>query len=173
MLVQGGAGRSFARCLGKPGCYAGEEVVCCLGKPGSGSRGTAASGGVRRLSEGMCSMDCRERILSNNYYDVITDFPLRFFNGYDLCSINVENLYNIVYISKADVQDSDDYFYNYRSVPKLYGLMQEEGTGGSFDPNSLIVSGITQVQRAPLELTGRGVVICMIDTGDCVIVLPD
>lgn len=36
---------------------------------------------------------------------------------------------------------------------------------GGFDPNSLIASGITQIQREPLALTGRGVIICVIDTG--------
>ena len=34
-----------------------------------------------------------------------------------------------------------------------------------FDPASLIASGITQVQRPPLSLTGQGVILCFIDTG--------
>ena len=34
-----------------------------------------------------------------------------------------------------------------------------------FDPKSLIASGITQVQRPPLNLTGQGVILCFIDTG--------
>ena len=34
-----------------------------------------------------------------------------------------------------------------------------------FDPGSLVASGIMQVQRPPLALTGRGVVLCFIDTG--------
>lgn len=112
-------------------------------------------------------MDCRERILSNEYYDVITDYPVRSVEeyNYDLCYINVENLYNIVYISQANVRNTSDYIFDYKSVPKLYGLMQEETIGRSFDPNSLIVSGITQIQREPLNLTGRGVVLCIIDTG--------
>lgn len=113
-------------------------------------------------------MDCRDRILSNNYFDVITDFPVRILdeNEDDLCYINIENLYNIVYLSETDIRNANDYIFDYRRVPKLYGLMQEEAVNRGFDPNSLIVSGITQVQRAPLSLTGRGVVICVIDTGD-------
>lgn len=109
-------------------------------------------------------MDCRDKILSNEYFDIITDFPLRYYEGLDLCRIRLENNYEIVYLNRSDVPDGDEYYYGYRNIPKLYGLMQE-GAGGRFDPNSLIVSGITQVQRAPLELTGRGVVVCIIDTG--------
>lgn len=107
-------------------------------------------------------MDCRDKILSNDYYDVIIDFPQDFRPDVsDLCYANIENLYNIVYVSKLIVSNDNDYFFEYRSMPKLYGLMQE----GSFDPGSLIVSGITRVQREPLGLTGRGVVVCIIDTG--------
>lgn len=112
-------------------------------------------------------MDCKSRILSNDYYDVITDFPIRMLEagGTDLCYANIENLYNVVYFSRLDVMSADSYFFEYRSVPKLYGLMQAEPVAAGFDPNSLIVSGITQVQRPPLSLTGRGVVVCVIDTG--------
>ena len=106
-------------------------------------------------------------ILSNDYYDVITDFPVRMLEESEtqLCYANIENLYNIVYFSRLDVISADSYFFEYRSVPKLYGLMQTEHIAAGFDPNSLIVSGITQVQRPPLSLTGRGVVVCIIDTG--------
>ncbi len=107
-------------------------------------------------------MDCRDKILSNDYFDVITDFPRMLeANSEDLCYAEIENLYNIIYINSTAIPNRDDYFYDYRSMPKLYGLMQE----GGFDPSSLIASGITQVQREPLALTGRGVVICIIDTG--------
>lgn len=111
-------------------------------------------------------MDCRDKILSNEYYDVITDYPLRLLEveEYDLCYSNIENIYEIVYINRTEIRNANDYFFTYAGVPKLYGLMQE-GSFGSFDPNSLIVSGITQVQRPPLSLSGRGVVICIIDTG--------
>ena len=106
-------------------------------------------------------------ILSNDYYDVITDFPVRMLEESEtqLCYANIENLYNIVYFSRLDVISADSYFFEYRSVPKLYGLMQNDPIAAGFDPNSLIVSGITQVQRPPLSLTGRGVVVCVIDTG--------
>lgn len=112
-------------------------------------------------------MDCRDRILSNEYYDVIIDFPIEMpeESVLDYCRISLENLYDIVYVSRTNIRNSTDYIFDYKSVPKLYGLMQEETVRQSFDPNSLIVSGITQVQRQPLSLTGKGVVICIIDTG--------
>ncbi len=112
-------------------------------------------------------MDCRDRILSNQYYDVITNFPVELLEntGLDFCHINVDDLYNIVYVNQGDIRNVTDYVFDYKAVPKLYGLMQTGGAGRSFDPNSLIASGITQAQRPPLSLSGRGVVICIIDTG--------
>lgn len=106
---------------------------------------------------------CREKILSDAYYDVITDYPLRALgeSEYDLCAVNVEAGYNIVYINRNEVREMTEYFFQYKSVPKLYGLMQTE----EFDPGSLIASGILRTQRAPLNLIGRGVVLCFIDTG--------
>lgn len=111
--------------------------------------------------------DCRARILSNDYYDVIADYPFRLAESelFDLCYHNIEDQYSIIYVNRSSVPGADAYLYDYRSVPKLYGPMQEGGSGGGFDPNSLIVSGITQIQRAPLSLTGRGVVICVIGEG--------
>ncbi len=108
-------------------------------------------------------MDCREMILSNNVYDYITDFPIGAVEGYQtpFCYADVEGLYNIVYLNRTGIPNQDVSFFQYQSTPKLYGLMQT----GAFDPISLIASGITQIQRPPLSLTGSGVVLCVIDTG--------
>lgn len=116
-------------------------------------------------------MDCKDRILSNDYYDILTDFPLSFMeaSNLDQCFVNIENLYNVVYLNRSELSNINSYLFDYRGIPKLYGLMQQEINPRSFDPNSMIVSGITQVQRAPLRLTGSGVVICLIDTGERVI----
>lgn len=127
------------------------------------------------IMERIEGMDCKDRILSNSYYDVITDFPidLEGLEQLDLCYVNVDNLYNIAYINRQSIRNVNEYIFDYKSVPKLYGLMQAENAARGFDPNSLIVSGVTQAQREPLNLTGRGVVICVIDTGDCVCSLSD
>lgn len=116
-------------------------------------------------------MDCKDMALSNNYYDVITDYPVHLLedNSLDICLYQIENYY-LVYVNADELRNVNEYFFDYKSIPKIYGLMQEQ-SAASFDPNSLIVSGITQVQREPLSLTGRGVVICVIDTGERVILL--
>jgi len=119
-------------------------------------------------------LDCKTAILSNDYFDAITDFPIWVLeeNLKNLCYASIENFYNVVYFERSLLEDTDEYFFSYRSLPKLYGLMQEGITvPAGFDPNSLIASGITQIQRNPLALTGRGTVICIIDTGERVIIL--
>ena len=97
-------------------------------------------------------MDYRDKILSSEYYDVITDFPIDAlrYAFFDLCYLEVDEFYNIVYISRENVRNVNEYIFDYKSVPKLYGLMQGEVGSQGFDPNNLIVSGITQAQRAPL-----------------------
>lgn len=113
-------------------------------------------------------MECRDGILSNEYFDVITDYELARFTAEQevACYISIEDYYNIVYLNRRALPNANDYFFDHRAMPKLYGLMQEsEAAGASFDPNSLIVSGIAQVQREPLSLTGQGCVIVFIDTG--------
>ncbi|MBQ4536150.1 MAG: S8 family peptidase [Lachnospiraceae bacterium] len=112
-------------------------------------------------------MDCKTRILSDNYYDIITDYPLRTVDTdrYDLCSVGVDDFYHIVYVNRVGVPELIDDFFDYQNIPKLYGLMQTDRVAAGFEPNVLVASGITQVQRAPLSLTGEGVVVCIIDTG--------
>lgn len=110
---------------------------------------------------------CRETILSENTFDYITDFPLSGFprpEGTN-CYADVDGLYYVIYVNDNVVPNLGIESFQYQSVPKLYGLMQLNAAGGVFNPDSLIVSGITQVQRAPLNLTGRGCVLCLIDTG--------
>ncbi len=118
-------------------------------------------------------MDCKDFALSNAYLDVITDYPLTKFEeeGLDACYVNIDNLYNVVYVNRDDVSNLESYFFQYRSIPKLYGLMQADLQNApplsptAFDPAGLIASGILRVQQEPLALTGRGVIVCFIDTG--------
>ena len=112
-------------------------------------------------------MLCKEKILSEDYYDVITDFPVsaEAAANLDLCVVPVEEGYNLVYIHRNNVVNPNEYYFEHRSMPKLYGLMQGEGGKAAFDPTALIASGITRLQREPLALTGRGCVIAFIDTG--------
>ena len=121
-------------------------------------------------------MDCKEMILSNEVYDIITDFPIERIELQEpFCYVDAGEGYSIVYMSARGGSNREMDFWDYQIVPKLYGLMQPVGdevqqgnvlqSNMQFDPNNLIASGITQVQRPPLSLTGSGVVVCMIDTG--------
>lgn len=112
-------------------------------------------------------MDCRQWIYSNSFFDYITDFPIDVEREdvADLCYIEVDNRYSVLYIGRSSIPDLATYFFDYQSIPKLYGLMQIQSGVVNFNANNLIASGITQVQQPPLSLTGRGVVLCFIDTG--------
>lgn len=109
-------------------------------------------------------VDCRERILSDLYADLIIDFtpPARDLfprQIEDYCFVPVGD-YNLIYVNRTEVPPFSRDLYAYVNTPNLYGLMQTE-----FDPVSLNVSGIAQIQRPPLSLSGRGVIIACIDTG--------
>lgn len=115
-------------------------------------------------------MDCKEMILSNDFAELIVDFPAsEFTSAGGFCAIEVTTEQQIVYLPRTEEMMELDAFA-YRYVPKLYGLMRSEpengaGAGNAFDPVSLEVSGILEVQRPPLSLTGRGVVLAFVDTG--------
>ncbi len=109
-------------------------------------------------------MDCSEKILSDLYADLIVDFMPPADSGVlrgrrDYCYLPVCNFY-LVYVNRAQTTPFSLGLYAYGNTPNIYGLMENE-----FDPSSLIASGITQIQRPPLSLTGRGVVMAFIDTG--------
>lgn len=109
-------------------------------------------------------MTNREKIISNDFYDIVADYVLleelrESAPAYVYQPVDGE--IGIAYIERNEVPPlSVGGTYPYQSIPKLYGLMQD-----TFDPASLIRSGITSVARPPLALTGRGVVIGFLDTG--------
>lgn len=110
-------------------------------------------------------MDCKEMILSNDYADLILDFPAGEGmipdgedGGYCVIPVTVEQQAVFIPRQSAGVPSLDRYAYRY--MPKLYGLMQR-----NFDPVSLEKSGVISVQRQPLSLTGQGVVLAFADTG--------
>ena len=117
-------------------------------------------------------MDCKEMILSEDTYDIITDFSASEFLGDDNnCYERIGEDFLILYLGNLGIRNPKIDFFPYHNMPKLYGLMQLSPSGETppgaapFDPASLIASGITQVQRPPLSLTGQGVILCFIDTG--------
>lgn len=116
-------------------------------------------------------MDCKEKILSEEYADGVLDFPIEraIREGDDICYIRLSDRYYVVYQNRLLSPDLSVSTFQYQYEPKLYGLMQI-GEGGIeqnniFDPSSLVSSGIRQIQAQPLNLRGQGVVIAVIDTG--------
>lgn len=110
-------------------------------------------------------MTDREKIVSDDYYDLITDFVLPggvSANLRDAVYQPVSGEIGISYVNRKDVPPMSVSSFTYPIIPSLYGLMQ---IAESFDPTPLIHSGITQIQGSALALTGRGVVIGFLDTG--------
>lgn len=109
-------------------------------------------------------MDCKEKILSNEYADLIVDFMPPAGSVFpkdvvDYCTLGVDT-YFLVYVDRKQISPFSEDLSAYGNTPNLYGLMQSE-----FDPISLISSGILKMQKPPLSLTGKGVILAFIDTG--------
>lgn len=117
-------------------------------------------------------MTCKEKILSEDYMDLINYFtlPEGSVQGNDdvFCYIPINERFLSVYYSRAVLPPLEVSSYFYRYIPRLYGLMDlfmPEALDGNFDPQPLIRSGISFVQKEPLNLTGRNVILGFADTG--------
>lgn len=116
-------------------------------------------------------MTDREKIISNDYYDIVSDYQLP--GG--LAGVFPTAVYQpvsgeigVAYIERRSTVPMSVSNFSYPAIPKLYGLMQAQT---DFDPTPLIQSGILQLQESSLGLTGQGVVIGFLDTGERVIIL--
>lgn len=108
-------------------------------------------------------MTCQEKILSEEYGELIFDFTSDYakrLQQENVCFTPVDDRYNIFYVRQQEIERFQGSLYLYQYLPKVYGLMAEE-----FDPISLESAGILAAQRPPLSLTGEGVVLAFIDTG--------
>lgn len=113
-------------------------------------------------------MACREQILAEDYGEALVDYMLigDELNGMDYCVEMIDDQFAVMYFKRSGLLPISVSRYTYNSIPKLYGLMQDIVSPiAEYDPINLIRSGISQVQRPPLSLTGKGVVIGFIDTG--------
>ena len=84
------------------------------------------------------------------------------------CYIPINERFLSVYYSRAVLPPLEVSSYFYRYIPRLYGLMDlfmPEALDRNFDPQPLIRSGISFVQKEPLNLTGRNVILGFADTG--------
>ena len=123
------------------------------------------------------ALSCKEKILSEDYVDWVIDFPLdEIFSSdredLDYCYQEISDGFGILSINRNQLGDRSLLSLDYHYFPDLLGLQQDansiEGSavqGILFDPDPLVASGITQVQEAALDLTGRGVILAFADTG--------
>lgn len=113
--------------------------------------------------------DCRERILSNNYLDILVDFditPEILFQGSvenpDYCEQRLSENLKILHVAASAVPSQNSIGLGYQYIPKCYGLLQDTGIP---DLTALSEAGILTVSGPPLSLTGRNVIMGIIDTG--------
>ena len=112
-------------------------------------------------------MTCKEKILSNEYADLITDYvvadELSGTLPVDFCFHSIDEGFGVVNVSRSMIPPVSIGYYGYSAIPALYGLMQVEDV--LFQPENLAQTGNLRVQNPPLSLQGAGVVIGFIDTG--------
>ena len=113
-------------------------------------------------------MACREQVLSNDFAEILVDYVLT--RGVEetksVCYDIIDDQFSVLYAERSKLSPLSVSSYTYNSIPKLYGLMQMGDFSRSFDPLSLIRSGIVELQRPPLSLTGKGVILGFVDTGE-------
>lgn len=116
---------------------------------------------------------CKEKILSNDYADLIIDFELTEelldmdTTNLDYCYRQIDRGLGLVFTRRNQLEPIGLLNYSYQRLPNLFGLQElvTESVGGPFNPTPLISSGIQEVQGEPLNLTGKGTIIAFIDTG--------
>lgn len=102
---------------------------------------------------------CTDQIVSEDYGDFLLDYyfpqPVETTPA-TYCSQVISTRYVSFYVPRREWEPLSYSRVPYDVVPKLYGLQ---------DTTSMTASGITQVQQSLLGVTGRGVLIGIIDTG--------
>ena len=112
-------------------------------------------------------MNCREKIISNEYADLITDYvvadEMSGTSPIDFCFHGIDGSYGVANVNRRMLPPMSIGYYGYSAIPALYGLMQV--SGDIFNPENLAVTGSIRVQNPPLSLQGAGVIVGFIDTG--------
>jgi len=119
---------------------------------------------------------CKERILSNDYADILGDVILTGDYEYDLpfdyCFHQITQDLGVLYIERSSTENFRMGQRAYSLTPKCYGLMEcgdklvlRAAQNRNLNTLSMAESGILAVQSEPLNLTGKNVTIGFIDTG--------
>ena len=117
--------------------------------------------------------DCKNKILSNEYSDWITDFELTQelidldATNRDYCYRQVDETLGLVFAKRDRLSPIGLLNYSYQQLPALFGLQEltTDAINTVYDSSPIEESGILRVQRKPLSLTGRGTILVFIDTG--------
>lgn len=108
-------------------------------------------------------MTCSEKILSNEYADLIIKNiqpdELETLTNVDYCFNRIDDEFSVIYVRRQGLAEVSIGVYGYSAIPDLYGLMQ------NFQAENLVDMGNIRIQSPPLSLQGNGVIIGFIDTG--------
>lgn len=108
--------------------------------------------------------DCREKIMSEDYADILVDYAMDFGESYlkrtGNCYQPLAEELGILYVSTIYVNALNSSKYRYTYIPKCYGLQQIGQGDLSYEQ-----TGSLRAQNPPLSLTGKEVLIGFIDTG--------
>lgn len=116
---------------------------------------------------------CKEKILSNEYADWIIDFELTQElqsldqSGVDYCYDPIDEFLGLVYARRNQMAEIGLLNYSYQQIPAILALpkvtLQESNS--AFDSTALMDTGILNLQKEPLNLSGENTVIALIGTG--------
>ena len=127
-------------------------------------------------------MDCKDMILSDDFYDILLDYPTSLaqpaLEGIPSCFLELIGDFRILYVDSREALPLSVAQYRYAYIPKCYGLLEKSvfqrelagaqitgaQTGGA-EGGAYEESGISAVQRPPLSLSGQNILIGFIDTG--------
>lgn len=117
-------------------------------------------------------MTCKEKILSEDYLDIIEAgvSPSDLASGFqDYCVQKVTDNISNIYINLDEVKDIFPEAEQFSILPKCYGIVSDNNLNRisrePFNYLPLSDTGILSIQKEPLGLTGRKVLIAVIDTG--------
>lgn len=107
---------------------------------------------------------CKEQVYSNDYYDFIIPYGEAYsVSPPGTCIQRIDEDFDILYYPREGLPPLRLGDYTYSEIPKCFGLL---------DRTALEASGIIQMQIQPaLQLTGSGVLLGFIDTGERVIIM--
>ncbi len=106
------------------------------------------------------NVDCTGSILSENYFDFISDYELaarETLDIMDICVIRIDNSFASLYVPLDRLPEDLLNAYGYKVFPRVFGLL---------DTASLDASGVNRLRNVPgLDFRGQGVLIGIVDTG--------